>query len=374
MRAITGLEWVERYDALLVADEFAPITKNTRLQRELSERVHLRLLDLERELMWPWVKPLPHGDAHHLWHKETSMFASWYHQGSFALAQDDASLVWVERERSRVLRIGDGLLGLAKLGQLRSAVARVELLDPIGSSAPRRVLAEYRPDRFLAPDSFVFVMVGASLGALSDRLGNYSLGRRLEVELRRELGYRDRLRLDLFQRSVQAGGLARRLDELELLLAEGPAADVIVVELHELEPPLAGLATGAREAEAYAAQQLERLAALADSDDALVVLFDDTALASDGRDGLQASSPDMLGLLARARARGLFVIEPSHMLLRELLVDSPWGNQPYAVGMTHGAPWAIERTAELLAFVMAPRVREFLRARVPAHADGGAER
>lgn len=372
-RAITGLEWVERYDALLVADEFAPITKNTRLQRELSERVHVRLLDLEQQQMWPWVKPLPHGDAHHLWGKETSMYASWYHQGCFALAQDDASLIWVERERSRVFRIGDGLLGLAKLGNLRSAVARVELLDPIGSSAPRRVLAEHRPDRFLAPDSFVFVMVGASLTALSDRIGNYSLGRRLEIELRRELGYRDRVRLDLFQRTVQTGGLERRLDELEHLLAEGPAADVIVVELHELEHVLDGLASGEGDAQAHAARQLDRLVELAAVSGSLVVLFDDTALASSGRDGLQASSPDMLALLALARARGLWVIEPTSMLLRELLADSPWGNQPYGRGMIHGAPWAIDRTAELLAFMMAPRVREFLHERVPAHARGGDE-
>jgi hypothetical protein len=365
-RKIVGLEWVERYGALLVADEYAPFTESERLQRELTERVHVRLLDFETELIWPWVKPIPHGDAWHTWGKQTSMIGSWYHQGSFAIAQDDASLFWLEHHRSRLLRLADGLLGLAKLGNLRSPMARVELLDPIGATAPRRISEERRPDRWLdhrhewLPHAgpYVMVMIGSSLTALSDRVGNYSLGRRLELELWRELGYRDRLRLDLFQRSVLAGGLTRRVDELERFLDNGPAPDVVLIELHELEFEAGSLA-GARE-------QLDRLRELADQHDALVVLFDDTALASMGRDGLRASSPAMHELLDLARGYGFWVLEPSDRLLRELIDDSPWGNQPYAKGQIHGAPWAIDRSAELLGSLMAPRLREFLRGREPA--------
>ncbi|MFV8749788.1 hypothetical protein ACNOYE_04505 [Nannocystaceae bacterium ST9] len=366
---LVEIEWVERYGALLVADEVAPITESQRLQRELTERVHLRLLDFETEQMWPWVKPIPHGDAWHLWGKQTQMYATWYHQGSFAIAQDDASLVWLERDRSRLLRLADGLLGLAKLGNLRSAVAKVELLDPIGASAPRKILAERRPDRWLdlrhepRPHAgpYVMVMIGSSLTALSDRIGNYSLGRRLEVELQRELGYRDRLRVDLFQRSVQSGGLTRRVDELERFLADGPAVDVVLIELHQLEAEFE-----APGGEALVEAQLDRLRALVEPHDALIVLFDDTAMASLGRDGLRASSPTMHAVIEQARAQGLWVLEPSDRLLRELLVDSPWGNQPWALGQIHGAPWAIDRTAELLTSMMAPRLREFLRERVPA--------
>jgi hypothetical protein len=157
------------------------------------------------------------------------------------------------------------------------------------------------------------------------------------------------------------GGLVRRIDELERFLAEGPAADVILIELHELEPELAQ--AGGLE---YAQAQLDRLRALADESDALVVLFDDTALASPGRDGLRASSPAMHELLELARAQGFWLLEPSDRLLRELINDSPWGNQPWASGQIHGAPWAIDRTAELLASSMAPRLREFLREREPA--------
>lgn len=369
MHHIVALEWIERYGALLVADEFPPDTDSERLQRELTERVHLRLLDFETEQIWPWVKPIPHGDAFHTWGKQTNMFGSWYHQGSFAIAQDDAALVWLERDRSRLLRLADGLLGLAKLGNLRSPVARVELLDPIGGEAPRRISRERRPDRWLdrryeaQPHAgpFVLVMIGSSLTALSDRVGNYSLGRRLELELQSELGYRDRFRLDLFQRSVQAGGLVRRVDELETFLAEGPAVDVILIELHELEPELEG--EGGLE---HARAQLDRLEAQAAAHDALLVLFDDSALASPGRDGLRASSPAMHELLGLARERGIWLLEPSDRLLRDLINDSPWGNQPYGVGQIHGAPWAIDRTAELLASIMAPRLREFLRERVPA--------
>jgi hypothetical protein len=368
-RKIVAIEWVDRYGALLVADEYAPFTDSSRLQRELTERVHLRLLDFETALIWPWVKPIPHGEAWHTWGKQTSMIGSWYHQGSFAIAQDDASLFWLEHDRSRLLRLADGLLGLAKLGNLRSAAARVELLDPIGAGAPRRISEERRPDRWLdrrhepRPHAgpYVMVMIGSSLTALSDRIGNYSLGRRLELELQRELGYRDRLRLDLFQRSVQTGGLVRRVDELERFLASGPAADVILIELHELE---AELESG--DGLAHARTQLDRLHALADQHDALVVLFDDTALASPGRDGLRASSTAMHELLELGESYGFWRLEPSDRLLRELIDDSPWGNQPWGVGQIHGAPWAIDRTAELLASEMAPRLREFLRGRVPA--------
>jgi hypothetical protein len=53
-------------------------------------------------------------------------------------------------------------------------------------------------------------------------------------------------------------------------------------------------------------------------------------------------------------------------LLRELMNESPWGNQPWADGQHHGAPWAIDLAARMLASMSYPLISDHLRDREPA--------
>src|SRR5690606_18578087 len=88
---VVDLRFVERYGGLLVADEFPVDTENFRAP---TERVHLRYFDLETEQIFPWTKPVPHGEAHALYNERADLAVSAWHLGAMAIAQDDASLVW----------------------------------------------------------------------------------------------------------------------------------------------------------------------------------------------------------------------------------------------------------------------------------------
>ena len=371
LESIVGMEWVERYDALLIQDEHPLGKPNKRLQREETERVHLRLLDLDHELIYPWIKAIPHAEAFHMWNAYSQNLVSYYHEGSMAVVQGDASLVYVEHERSRVLRIADGLLGVAKAGALHTSLSKVELLQPIGTATAKAVSKTMRPDRFLAArfepipraGPYVALLVGSSFSSVSDRLGNYSLARWLELELGAELGYRDGIRLDLYARvfsSTSFRGTATGF--ADLLASAGPPPDVVLLELHDFQGRYFR-GTPTREDRLATLAQIERLAARYDT---LVVFFDDSALVADSRDGLRATSAEVRTLIDDARKLGFLVLEPSDRLLRELLVESPWGNQPWGKGFHHAAPWAIELTAKTYASMAYPVLREFLRGRVPA--------
>lgn len=361
---IVDMQWIDRYGMLLVADEQAlgRAGGHERLERDISERIMLRVLDFEAELVWPWLKPTPHGEAHALWNAPAEMIVTYFHRGSFTLLQGEAGLLWLESGRSRLIRLADGLLGFAKFGSTQSRWARVELYDTIGSAGPAEALRRFRPDRWLERrheplarrGPYLALFVGSPLSSLSDRLGNYSLARRLELELQRELGIREGIRLDLFQRTRDAkAGLDAQVDLVETFVDEGPPPDVILFEL-----------SGKRDF--VHEGQLERLAALAARSDALVVVFDASTLEADRRDAMRPSSRIVLELLDEARALGFVVLDPSAPLLRELLTDAPWSNPPWSTGMRHGAPWAIDHTARVLRTMLSPALREFLRARVPA--------
>src|SRR5690606_5073875 len=114
LNRIVGMEWVERYGLLLVQDEHDLGQGNKRLQREQTERVHLRLLDLDERRVYPWIKAIPHGDAFVMLNESSENLVSYFHAGAMAIVEADASLVYIERARSRVIRIADGLLAAAK--------------------------------------------------------------------------------------------------------------------------------------------------------------------------------------------------------------------------------------------------------------------
>lgn len=368
---IVGMEWVDRYHALLVQDEHRFAVDHRRLLREETERVHLRLLDLDARLIYPWIKAIPHGEAFHMWNEATQNLASYYHLGTMAIAQHDASLVYVERSRSRVFRIADGMLGAAKSGNLHTTLSKVELLQPLGNASAEQISAGMRPDRFLPrrhepiprKGPYVAVMIGSSFSAISDRLGNYSLARLLELELQAELGYRDGIRLDLYQRTRSSASFKAVGSTLEdFLTAGGPPPDIVLLELHDFQHRYFRNSKTREERLAQLAH-IERLASRYDS---LVIFYDNSAMVADGHDGLRASSNAIEQLIADVRKLDFVVLEPSDQLLRELLVESPWGNQPWSSGHHHGSPWAIELTAKAYASLAYPVIREFLHGRTPA--------
>ncbi|MCA9684836.1 MAG: hypothetical protein KC457_21815, partial [Myxococcales bacterium] len=167
---VVDLRWVEHYRGLLVADRFPLGVDDPRLERELSERIHLRFFELDEARVLPWIKPMVHGDVYQLWNEQAQIIAGYHHEGSLALVQHDASLFWLERGRSRLLRIGDGMLGTAKTGNHHARNTTVPLFQTIWKVSGR-VERQLRPDRHLDArheylprrGPFVAVMFNSSL-------------------------------------------------------------------------------------------------------------------------------------------------------------------------------------------------------------------
>ena len=144
----------------------------------------------------------------------------------------------------------------------------------------------------------------------------------------------------------------------------GVPPDVLFIEAHDFGGGKSYLRETKTRAEVVAAfQQLRRLA---DRYDTLVVFYDLSSLEANRRDGMRSTDKRTQAILTEAKALGFVVLTPGDRLLRELLRHSPWGNQPFADNQHHGAPWAVDLTAQTLAAMVYPRLREFLRDRVPA--------
>lgn len=368
---VVDLRFVERYGGLLVADEFPLNKKREQLEKQLTERVHLRYFDLDAERILPWIKPVPHGEAHALYNRVADQVVSYWHLGSMAIVQRDASLVWLEHRRSRLIRVADGLLGVAKTGHHHTRKVTIPLLQTI-SDVAQIVETQLRPDRFLdrrheplpRKGPYVALLLGSSLSSLSDRLSNYSLGRRLELELQRELGYRDLVRLDLFQISWAAASLGQSVNNLSKWMKASVPPDVVFIEAHDFGGGHWYMRHSKTRAELVA--QLDQLRRLADRYDTLVVFYDISSLEANRRDGMHSTDRQTRELLDEARRLGFVVLDPGDRLFRELLRHAPWGNQPFADNQHHGAPWAVDRTAHTLAVMVYPTLREFFRDRIPA--------
>jgi hypothetical protein len=370
---VVDLQFVERYGGLLVADEFPLHTRNEdkqgRLENEWTERVHLRYIDLEAERVLPWIKALTHGEGHVMYNQDVDQFASYWHLGSMALVQDDASLIWVERMRSRVLRIADGMLGLAKTGNHHTRAITVPYLTTIGPVS-RRVEAQMRPDRYLdrryeplpRKGPYVGVVFGSSLSSMSDRFANYSLGRRLELELQRELGYRDQIRLDIFQISWPASPFRESVNNFANWMSTSVPPDLVFIEAHDFGSNyLRNLEEPGQLSAAFV--QLQQLA---ERYDTLVVFYDISSMEANRRESMRSTDPSVRMVLDDARRLGFVVLDPGDRLFAQLLMHSPWGNQPFDDNQHHGSTWAVDLTAETLASSVAPILRDFLRDRTPA--------
>jgi hypothetical protein len=210
----------------------------------------------------------------------------------------------------------------------------------------------------------VAVLFGSSMSSMSDRLSNYSLGRRLELELQRELGYRDLVRFDLFQVSWAAASFGTSVNNFANWMKASVPPDVIFIEAHDFGGGRYFLRDTKERAEVIATfKQLRRLA---DRYDTLVVFYDLSSLESNRRDGMRSTDEPTRELLEQAKQLGFVVLDPGDRLFRELLTHSPWGNQPFAENQHHGASWAVDLTAHALAVMIYPTLREFFRDRIPA--------
>lgn len=363
---VVDLRFVDRYGGLLVADELTG-----KPSKFLTERTQLRYFDLDAERILPWIKPIPHGEAHALYNQHYQQVVSYWHLGSMAIAQDDASLIWLEQRRSRLLRIADGLLGVAKSGNHHTRKVTIPLLQTL-AGVSRRVEAQLRPDRYLhrrheplpRKGPHVALLCGSSLSSMSDRLSNYSLGRRLELELSRELGYRDLVRLDLFQLSAPAASFADSVNNLANWMKTSVPPDVVLIEAHDLGGSQWFLRDSKTQAEVLA--NFKQLRELADRYQTLVVFYDLSSLEANRRDGMRSTDAGTRELLDQAERLGFVVLDPGDRLFRELLRHSPWANQPFDENQHHGATWAVDLTAQTLAAMLHPTLREFLRDRTPA--------
>ncbi|WP_146157223.1 hypothetical protein [Enhygromyxa salina] len=366
---IVDLRFIERYGGLLIADEFPLENPSESLEKRWTERVHLRYFDLDAARVLPWLKPLTHGDGHVLYNESVDQYASYWHLGSMAIAQDDASMIWVERQRSRIVRIADGLLGVAKTGNHHTKAVTVPILMTIASVGPK-VAAQLRPDRYLdrryeplaRRGPYVALLLGSSLSSMSDRYSNYSLGRRLEQELQRELGYRDGVRLDLFQVSWGAASFGENVNNFANWMGTSVPPDVVFIEAQDFGGSYVRDTKTPGEVNAAFA----KLQRFAERYDTLVVFYDLSSIESNRRDGMRSTDSGTRRLLDKAEQLGFVVLDPGDRLLPQLLTHSPWGNQPFDDNQHHGSTWAVDITAHTLSGMVGPLLRDFFADRVPA--------
>ena len=362
-RDISGMTWVDRYGGLLVMDDIP----TSRRERRPAERIQLRFVDIDADLVYPWIKPLVHAGGQILRSRWSGSYLSYFHEGTMAIDQHTATLFWLERDRSRLFHLADGILGAAKAGLVNDLEFH-DVRDLFGVRSAAEALAKLRPDRFLdrrlehhpRQGPYLGVVFGSSMLAVSDLIGFYSFGVRLEDRLREALGYQDGVRFDLMQRSYRGVPSEKILQEMRNFVAVGAQPDVIFIELNgQRNRFFKNDASEQRMRDILA--EVDRIARRYDS---LVVFFDDAALVSPGRDGLRRTPEKIERFKAMARASGFMVVDLSDELLRAALDLSPFGNPPYEDH--HAAPWAIDAAADLLGDRVYPRLRAHLRGRVPA--------
>jgi hypothetical protein len=367
---IVGLEYVERYNGLLVQD-LAPHPVEGTYAQHVTERAHLRFLDLERELVYPWLKPLVVGLGYFYFNEATQGFSSYYHEGSMALDQRTATLVYLESERSRLLRLEDGLLGVAKIGQF--SLERLGFRDLLGARTGERAMADHDPTRFLdvanatGPQRrgpYVWLLMGSSMMSMSELVGQYSLGRQLALGLERDLALREGVRLHTFQRTIPGGRLTRQITALKGFMKTG-RPDIISIEAN------ASTFLPDDADEAFMAEQLERLTKLARRWDSKLVIIDTSAYIVRNRESLRAAPDKVTRFLELARERGFEVIDVGDMVLDRHLEVTPFASPP-VIGI-HPPPWAIDAIADEMVAALSPVLRGWLRDRSPSLGFDGPE-
>lgn len=339
-----ALTYVPRYDALLVADD---VRARARVP-DYNERIQLRLLDLEERRMYPWIHTQV-ASSYIYWNTHADAYASTLHVGSLALEPESASLVYLERHRSRLLWLSDGLLATAKTSHTAN-ITTAELRELMGNEGGIRTLERYHPEHYLLRrrervprrGPYTGMLLSSSMSTMSQAIGPYSLVRRLERHLQDALGTRDGVRFDLFHRAYSSPLLHQFLDGADRY-TRAARPDVIFMETHNFNNKLfRGVFTDDR-----IRSDLQKLADFAARSDALVILFDNSGLISIQHDGLRASVEVVERAKTIARQLGMVVIELTDPLLPRSLGEGVWGSPP--IKGAHANPYAIDATAALLA-------------------------
>lgn len=369
--AVADIAYVERYGGLLVQDVVTPKIPVV----GLTENVHLRYLDLEERKVYPWIKPEVYSQSYVMYNEPADTLVSGFHQGIMALDQASASLFYLEQGRSRLYRIDDGILGAAKISHFGGNAARLPLPDRMGAKLGRLVQARMSPHRYLDArwerrprrGPYLGLLVGSSKSAYHDIIGEYSLGRRIEHELAAELGYRDHIRFDLYQRTAPSVTLAAMVEtiheseELELPF------DIAFLEIYGLFDRFLGESKSEAEQRAL----LGELEAIRRETGMLIVFIDTTTMGSRRRDAMRAAPREVVQFIALAERFGFSVLRPGDRLLREHLDYSAWGNQPWSRKrfQHHGSTWGIDLTGAMLASMAYPLVAAHVEDRQPRHLD-----
>ncbi|MFV8752159.1 hypothetical protein ACNOYE_16550 [Nannocystaceae bacterium ST9] len=359
---IVELQYVSRYRGLLVVD-LAPHGPG-KFDKRVTERAHVRFIDLDKRLVYPWLKPLVAGIGYFYKNKNTDGISSYYHEGALALHQDTATLLWLEHDRSRLLRLDDGMLGVAKIGDVNFSIFGFR--DVLTSAAGQRAFLDFRPDQHIDErddllalrEDYTMLLVGSSLLAMSDMTGQYSLGRRLADQLGFDLGVRDRVSLETFHRTIPGGSLPSQIKAVSTFIKEGGRPDVILIE--------ANASTFLKEEhdEAFMIEKLESLDKHARKWNSKLIIFDATPYIARNRDALRPGPAKVARFLELARARGVTVIDVGDLVLDSHLSVAPFASPP--IRDIHMAPWAIDVVADRVAAALGPILRAELRGRTPA--------
>ncbi len=349
---ITALRHVERYSGLLVVDDVEFV--HDEKVYLASERAHLRLLDLERGLVYPWLRPMVNANAYFPKIRNAPLRGSYFHQSDIALDPETADLYLLELSRSRLIRIGDGIFGTAQIAHHEASGSsafgvrsRRETLDNLGPH-------EFRADRVLAEGmrgQLMGIYVGNSTILFADAFGYYSLVPALERELAARLEPIEQLEVDLFGICEPKADVTKLVTNAITFMQLHFVPDFVVIDINETLSETRGVIKNGK-----ALNALSELARLAQASDFEVVIVDGNGMGADGRDGLRPRSLALRKLFAELRQSGFAVIEPTSQLLVELLEGAPWGNPPYSRAHHHGSPPSIDRTARVLAAQLAPRL------------------
>lgn len=365
LQQVQDIRYVARYDGLLVQDILDAQNPNRRRHHEAA---HLRFLSLRDKRVYPWVKPRAYGNSVMIRNEKKDAWVSPFHRGAMALDPATATVFYVERSRSRLYRVGDGLLGAAKTSHTLGRKTLWKTPERFGPRTGRVTQDTFRPQRHLGATlerlprqgPYSMLALGSSYTALSDLVGAYSMYRLLEHRLGDALGYRDGIRLHVWQRTRVGGQLRHYVKILEGFAERSGAPDVILLELQDA----AGTFLRGNESDAEIVQMLTRIRAAAERHGALVVIFDDSGSISRGQEGLWPPARLIRRVVGLAEQMGFPVVAPLHGLFVDHLRVMPWGSPPYDIN--HMSPWAIEATAARLADLLHPHVAAHLRGRTPA--------
>lgn len=344
--------YVPRYDGLLVQDW------HETPRPVLAASKHLRFFSLGDRRVYPWMKPRAFGWAEMLPNEKRDAWMSPWHRGAMALDPTTGTLLYAERQRSRIHAIRDGILGAAKLSHTPTRKVFYGMQERYGARSGRTAQRRLRPDRHLGaqgrPPSrtragpYVVLLIGSSYLAVSDMLGPYSFGRRLEQHLEAELGYRAGAGVELYQRTRAGGKLSQLVDLFEDAVDAGLAPDALIFGLQDS----AGTFLRGLDGPDAVAAAVDRLRRTASRYDTRVFALDSAPLIARGDEGLRAPRRMMRPLFETFEGTGIPVLHLGEMLLADHLDAAPWGAPPY--DRNHPAPWAIDAAAARMAHALTP--------------------